>query len=163
MASRRSGIEEKAEAMLTPIAEENGVRVYDVEYVKEGADHYLRCYIDKDGGVNIGDCENVSRAMSDALDADDFIPDAYILEVSSPGLGRALTKDRHFEASLGEEVEGSTFRPYDEGKSKAFSGILKAYDKTSVTIGLQDEENGEGKELVLERKNISGIRLKLDF
>ena len=86
--SKRETYESKTEALLTPIAEANGVEIYDVEYVKEGADWYLRAYIDKPDGVNIQDCENVSRALSDALDKDDFIEDAYILEVSSPGLGR---------------------------------------------------------------------------
>ena len=93
------------------IAEANGVSVYDVEYVKEGSDYYLRAYIDKPAGVTIQDCENVSRALSDELDREDFIPEAYILEVSSPGLGRALKKDKHLQASLGEEVtvrEGDT-------------------------------------------------------
>lgn len=93
--SRRETYEERTEALLSPIVEQAGVAVYDVEYVKEGKDYYLRVYIDKPDGVNIQDCETVSRALSDALDAEDFIPDAYILEVSSPGLGRVLKKDRH--------------------------------------------------------------------
>ncbi len=83
--SRREEYEEKTERLLAPIAQANGVSVYDVEYVKEGRDCYLRAYIDKEGGVNIQDCENVSRQLSDVLDREDFIPDAYILEVSSPG------------------------------------------------------------------------------
>jgi len=103
--------EERAEALLAPIAAANGCEVYDVEYVKEGGSWYLRAFIDKAGGVNIVDCENVSRAFSGKLDEEDFIPDAYILEVSSPGLGRALKKDRHLEKSLGEEVEIKTYKP----------------------------------------------------
>ena len=90
--SRRETYEEKTEALLLPIVEKAGVAIYDVEYVKEGKDYYLRVYIDKPGGVNIQDCETVSRALSDVLDAEDFIPDAYILEVSSPGLGRVLKR-----------------------------------------------------------------------
>lgn len=155
--ARQSKIEEQAEALLTPIAERFGVRVYDVDYSKEGPDYYLRLYIDKDGGVNIGDCENVSRAMSDALDEHDFIQDAYTLEVSSPGLGRTLTKDRHFAQSIGEKVEGTTYKPFD-GKNKSFDGILQAFTEESVTIA--DET---GKEMILPRKDIAKIRLQIEL
>ena len=107
--SKRVTYEEKTEALLLPIVSPLGIEIYDVEYVKEGSDYYLRAYIDKPGGVNIIDCETVSRALSDALDRDDFIPDAYILEVSSPGLGRSLKKDKHLQKSIGEEVEIKVF------------------------------------------------------
>lgn len=153
--SRRETYEERTEALLSPIVEQAGVAVYDVEYVKEGKDYYLRVYIDKPDGVNIQDCETVSRALSDALDAEDFIPDAYILEVSSPGLGRVLKKDRHLEQSLGEEVEIKTYKPID--KTKEFSGILKAYDAATITI----EEDGSPR--VFERQDIATVRLALDF
>ena len=93
--SKGRTIETRTEEVLAPIAEANGVEIYDVEYVKEGSDWYLRAYIDKPEGVNILDCENVSRALSDKLDEEDFIDDAYILEVSSPGLGRTLKNDKH--------------------------------------------------------------------
>ena len=86
--SKRETYEMRTEQLLAPIAEQHKVEIYDVEYVKEGSEWYLRAYIDKPEGVNINDCENVSRALSDALDAEDYIADAYILEVSSPGLGR---------------------------------------------------------------------------
>jgi len=156
--AKQSKLEERAEQLLEPVAQRFGVRVYDVEYCKEGPDYFLRCYIDKDGGVNIGDCENVSRVLSDILDADDFIPNAYVLEVSSPGLGRSLTKDRHFAASIGEEVEGTLFRAAEETDSKSFQGILKAFDADTVSI-----EAADGTALVLERKNISKISLTIDF
>ena len=103
--SRRADYESKTEALLMPIAQRWGVSIYDVEYVKEGSEYYLRAYIDKPEGVTIQDCENVSRALSDELDREDFIPDAYILEVSSPGLGRTLKKDKHLQAALGQQVE----------------------------------------------------------
>ena len=93
--------------------------------------------------------------MSDALDREDFIADAYILEVSSPGLGRTLKKDRHLEKSLGEEVEIKTYKPID--KQKEFAGILKAFDKDTITIA---EESGER---VLNRAEIALVRLALDF
>ena len=98
--SKREDYENRTEELLTPIAEVSQVEIYDVEYVKEGSDYYLRAYIDKPEGVNILDCENVSRALSEALDKADFIPDAYILEVSSPGLGRTLKKDTTLHSSL---------------------------------------------------------------
>ena len=114
--SERKGYEEKVEQLLLPITQEYGVSIYDVEYVKEGADYYLRAYIDKEGGVTIDDCENVSRKLSDALDKDDFIAQAYILEVSSPGLGRTLKKDRHLEQSIGKDVELKLFEAIDGTK-----------------------------------------------
>lgn len=153
--SKRETYESKTEALLTPIAEACGVEIYDVEYVKEGADWYLRAYIDKADGVNIQDCENVSRALSDALDKDDFIEDAYILEVSSPGLGRTLKKDKHFEKSLGCEVELKTYKAID--KVKEFSGVLKAYDATSITLEI------EGEEKVFAKSDVALVRLAFDF
>ena len=156
--SKTAKTAERAEEILAPIAASCGVRVYDVEYVREGGDCFLRCYIDKDGGVTIEDCEAVSRLLSDALDAADFIPEAYTLEVSSPGLGRTLTKDRHFVQSIGEEVEGTLFRPMAEKGPKAFSGILRSFTADTVTL-----EEEDGSEIVLERKNIAKIRLAIDF
>ena len=163
--SKRETYESKTEQLLYPIAGKYGVEIYDVEYVKEGKDWYLRAYIDKPEGVNIVDCENVSRALSDALDVEDFIPDAYILEVSSPGLGRALKKDRHLEKSLGAEVEIKTYKPIDG--QKEFAGILKAYDADTVTIlqgeGSAEEDPEESGERIFTRTDIALIRLALDF
>lgn len=153
--SRRETYEEKTESLLSPIVERFGVEVYDVEYVKEGKEYYLRVYIDKPEGVNIQDCENVSRALSDALDDADFIPDAYILEVSSPGLGRVLKKDKHLEKSLGEAVELKAYKPIDG--QKEFEGMLRAYDAESVTI----EVNGDLRRF--DRPDIATIRLALDI
>ncbi len=153
--SKREDYESRTEALLLPIAEQNGVSIYDVEYVKEGADYYLRAYIDKLEGVNIVDCENVSRALSDALDKEDFIPDAYILEVSSPGLGRSLKKDKHLAASIGEEVELKLFKAQD--KVKEFVGVLESFDENSITI------NMEGTTRSFTRSDIALIRLTLDF
>lgn len=147
--------ERRTEELLLPIAQAAGVSVYDVEYVKEGSDWYLRAYIDKPEGVNINDCEKVSRALSDRLDEEDFIPDAYILEVSSPGLGRTLKKEKHLEQSIGEEVELKTYKPVD--KQKSFFGVLKAFDKHTLTI------ETEGTERVFARNEVALIRLALDF
>ncbi len=165
--SKRETYESRTEQLLSPITEQYGVEIYDVEYVKEGSDWYLRAYIDKPEGVNIVDCENVSRALSDVLDAEDFIPDAYILEVSSPGLGRTLKKDRHLEKSLGEAVEIKTYKPIDGRKE--FAGILIAYDADTVTIeepetaGNGDGETETGTKRILNRKEAALIRLALDF
>ena len=153
--SKREDYEARTESLLAPIAEANGVEIYDVEYVKEGSDYYLRAYIDKPDGVNILDCENVSRALSDVLDREDFIPDAYILEVSSPGLGRTLKKANHLAKSIGQDVEIRLFKPVE--KRKEFAGRLERFDESTVTI---TDESGERS---FERANIALIRLALDF
>ena len=153
--SRRETYEQRTEELLKPIAEENGVEIYDVEFVKEAGEYYLRAYIDKEGGVNIGDCEAVSRKLSDELDKEDFIEEGYILEVSSPGLGRTLKKDRHLEKSIGEEVEIKLYKPID--KVKEFTGILKSFDEKSITITENDEDR------TFERSGIAKIRLTFDF
>ena len=153
--SRREEYEAKTEKLLEPIAKANQVSIYDVEYVKEGSDYYLRAYIDKPGGVNIQDCENVSRALSDALDREDFIPDAYILEISSPGLGRTLKKDKHLQASIGQEVEIKLYQAID--KCKEFSGVLESFDQNIVAI--KDGDNVR----TFERKDIALIRLAFHF
>ncbi len=153
--SKRETIEKWFEEILTPIAVQNGVDIYDVEYVKEAGDYYLRAYIEKEGGVNIGDCENVSRALSDVLDAEDFIEDAYTLEVSSPGLGRTLKKDRHLEKSIGEKVELKTYKPIDG--QKEFEGVLKAFTADSLTIEVNETDK------TFSRADVSLIKLALDF
>lgn len=153
--SKKETYETRTEELLRSITEANHVEIYDVEYVKEGSEWFLRAYIDKESGVDIDDCVAVSRALSDKLDEEDFIEEAYTLEVSSPGLGRVLKKDRHLEKSLGKEVEIKTYKPID--KCKEFSGSLKAYDADSVTI------ETEGQEKVFTRADIAVIRLALDF
>lgn len=153
--SRRETYEGKAEELLLPIAQKHGVSIYDVEYVKEGSDFYLRAFIDKAEGVGINDCENVSREFSDVLDKADFIDDSYILEVSSPGLGRTLKKDRHFANSIGQDVEIKLFKAQDG--SKEFEGNLIRFDEVSVTVSINNEER------TFSRSDIAIIRLALDF
>lgn len=148
--------EQKTEALLLPMMEEHHFELVDVEFVKEAGTWFLRAYIDKPGGITIDDCELISRALSDQLDKDDFIEEAYILEVSSPGLGRPLKKDKDLERSLGESVDVRLFRAID--RQKEFTGILKAWDKETVTLEFEDEA-----ELVIERANIALIRLAFDF
>lgn len=153
--SRRETYEAKTEELLLPIAEACEVEIYDVEYVKEGSDFYLRAYIDKPGGVDILDCEKVSRALSDKLDEVDFIEDAYILEVSSPGLGRTLKKEKHFLKSMGQEVELKTYKPID--KCKEFVGILENYDQGNVTLKMED------KTVTFQKADIALVKLTIDF
>lgn len=153
--AKRDTYEQKTEELLLPITTKHNVEIYDVEFVKEAGEWYLRAYIDKEGGVNILDCEAVSRELSDALDVADYIEESYILEVSSPGLGRTLKKDKHLEKSLGEEVEIKTYKPID--KCKEFAGILKAYDKDTITIDCNEQE------MIFQRADIAVVRLALDF
>ena len=154
--SRREEYEQKAEEILQPIVDANGFELVDVEYVKEGGTWYLRAYIDKPGGITVDDCELVSRAANDILDEKDFVEDSYVFEVSSPGLGRPLKKEKDFARSIGEEVEIRTFRPIN--RQKEFVGILNAYDRESVTIELED-----GEMMQISRSDIALIRLAFDF
>lgn len=154
--SKRESYEKRTEEILIPITEEHGCELVDVEYVKEGGTWYLRAYIDKPGGVSINDCEAVSRKLSDILDEEDYIDDSYIMEVSSPGLGRPLKKEKDFKRSLGEEVELRTYRMID--KQKEFTGILKSYDDDSVTVAFED-----GTERNFDKGDIALIRLAFDF
>lgn len=154
--AKRETYEAKAEALITPIVEANNFELVDVEYVKEGSTWYLRAYIDKEGGISVNDCELVSRAFSDLLDRDDFIEDAYILEVSSPGLGRPLKKDKDFKRSIGSDVEIRLYKPIN--KKKEDEGVLVSYDETTVTI-----EHEDGEQVTYERQAIALIRLAFDF
>ena len=154
--SKREVYEQKTEQLLQPIVDEYGFELVDVEYVKEAGTWYLRAYIDKEGGIAIDDCELVSRALSEKLDELDFIEDSYILEVSSPGLGRPLKKDKDFNRNLGNEVEVRLYKAIN--KQKEFVGILTAFDKDTVTI-----EQEDGEEIIFNRQEIALIRLALDF
>ena len=149
-------IEIRAEELLLPILEENGFEYVDVEYVKEGKDRYLRAYIDKEGGISIDDCEKVSRAFEEKLDEEDLIKDAYILEVSSPGLTRPLKKERDYARNLGRLIEIHTYKPKDG--QKEFTGILKSFDGSIVTV-----EVDEDLDMVFERTEISLIRQYFEF
>lgn len=152
---KRAEIEQRSEALVLPILKECGFELWDVEYVKEGANYYLRVYIDKPGGITIDDCVTVSRAFEQSLDEEDFIADAYILEVSSPGLGRQLKRERDFERSIGSLVEIRLYQPLDG--QKEWTGVLQAYDAETVTLELED------KELKLKRSDLALIRLAFDF
>lgn len=154
--SKRETYEQRTEELISPIIEQNQFELVDVEYVKEGGTWYLRAYIDKPGGITVDDCEVVSRALSDLLDKHDFIEDAYVLEVSSPGLGRPLKKEKDFARSIGEEVDVRTFRAISH--QKEFTGILRDYDKEKIVLEMEDQEL-----LEIARTDIALIRLSFDF
>ena len=154
--TKRESYESRTEQFLLPLMEEYHFELVDVEYVKEAGTWYLRAYIDKEGGIAINDCEMVSRRLSDWLDREDFIEDSYVLEASSPGLGRPLKKDKDFARSIGKEVDVRLYRLRDG--SKDFTGILTQYDKESVTIELED-----GSSMQIGRPEIALIRLAFDF
>ena len=154
--SRRETYEKRAEQLLAPIVQQFGFELVDTEYVKEAGNWYLRGYIDKPGGITVDDCEAYSRAFEVKLDAEDLIEDAYILEVSSPGLGRPLKKEKDYIRAMGKEIELRTYKPIE--KQKEFFGTLKAYDKDSVTI--LDED---GQEMQFQKKDLALIRMAIDF
>jgi ribosome maturation factor RimP len=154
--AKREIYEQKTEEILLPIVAEYDFELVDVEYVKEGSTWYLRAYIDKPGGITVNDCEMVSRRLSNILDEKDYIEDSYVMEISSPGLGRPLKKEKDFKRSLGREVEIRTYCMID--KSKEFIGILKDYDDKTVTI-----EPDDGTLKTFERGDIALIRLAFDF
>ena len=148
--------EKRTEELITPILEENHFELVDVEYVKEGGTWYLRAYIDKEGGITVNDCEAVAREMNEILDKEDFVEDSYVFEVSSPGLGRPLKKEKDYVRSMGKEVEIRTYRAIN--REKEFYGILSAYDENTVTIKTEDET-----EMMFEKSDIALIRLAFDF
>lgn len=150
---KRAEIELHCTELVTPILEKLSFELVDVEYVREASEYYLRVYIDKEKGIDIDDCVTVSRALEAKLDEADKMEDAYILEVSSPGLTRPLKKNKDFARSIGKLVEGRLFRA--QAGTKEFGGILEAFDDETVTIVLENEDTP----VVLERSNISTIRL----
>lgn len=154
--SKREEYEARTEALLLPIMEEMHFELVDVEYVKEGSTWYLRAYIDKEGGITVNDCEAVARRMNDLLDEEDFISDSYVFEVSSPGLGRPLKKEKDYVRSMGKELEIRTYHAIN--RQKEFYGVLTAYTDDTVTICTEEDE-----ELTFQKNEIALIRLAFDF
>ncbi len=150
------GIAERVCAIITPTAEELGYYLWNVEYVKEGADHILRVTIDNDEGITIEDCERMTRAIDPILDEHDPIPDTYLLEVSSPGIERELTRDDHFALCVGEKVEVRLFAPVDG--SRVWVGIL---GETDTEGGIPVETAGVTR--IFPRAAISKVRTVFDF
>ena len=154
--SKADVYEARTESLILPVLEEKNFELVDVEYVKEGGTYYLRAYIDKEGGITINDCEYVARIMNEILDREDYIPDSYTFEVSSPGLGRPLNKEKDYVRNMNKEVEIRTYRSIN--KSKEFYGLLKAYDQDTETITDED-----GNDTTFSRSDIALIRQALDF
>ena len=154
--SKRETYETRTEELITPILDRMNFELGGVEYVKEGGTWYLRAYIDKEGGITVNDCEAVAREMNEILDREDFVEDSYVFEVSSPGLGRPLKKEKDYIRSMGREVEIRTYRAIN--REKEFYGILSAYDENTVTIKTED-----GTEMTFEKSDIALIRLAFDF
>lgn len=152
---KRTEVEQRCEALVQPILDEHHYELWDVEYVKEGSNYYLRVYADKEGGITIDDCVTISRALEAKLDEEDFIEEAYILEVSSPGLGRPLRRERDFEKSLGAEVEVKLYKAWNG--EKEFTGILKSYTKDTVLLALDEDEHE------FQKNEIALIRLAIDL
>lgn len=144
-------VTETVAALALPVVEAAGCSLWDVEYVKEAGQWFLRLYIDKEEGVSIEDCEAVSRPMSDLLDEADPIEGSYVFEVSSAGADRVLKTPEHFEQFMDAEVEVKLYRPR-EGR-KEFVGLLRSYADGDVTLDI----NGQDTEFT--KKEIALVRL----
>lgn len=142
--------------MVEPIAAEQGVELVDVEYIKEGGQYILRVYLDKSGGITIDDCQQVSNILSDLLDEKDPIPEAYLLEVSSPGIDRPLKKDADFVRFAGQKVDISTYAPVN-GLKKKFTAELVGLEDNKIVVLVN------GERLSLERDQVSQVRLAVEF
>lgn len=151
--SKKVNTAQAVEELVKPIAEEMGLRIWDVKFVKEGAMWYLRIFIDKDSGVSIEDCENLTRAIDKPLDDLDPIEQNYCLEVSSPGIERELVKEEHFDEFLSAPVMLKLHRP-DENGEKEIKGTLTAHDKESVTVMTET-----GRQYVIKKKDCVYIKL----
>ena len=145
-----ANIEERVEKLLQSKINELGYELYDVEYAKEGKNYFLRIFIDKDGGIDLEDCEKVNDGIMDLLDEADYIKEQYFLEVSSPGIERILRKDKHLEKNIGTEINIKLFKK-DENGNKEYQGILKSFNENEIE--LEDD-------IKIERKNIAQIKTK---
>lgn len=145
-----ANIESKIEKLIAPHIEKLGYELYDVEYVKEGKDYFLRIYIENKKGISLDDCEKVSNEITDILDKEDYIKEQYFLEVSSTGVEKILKKDKHLRANIGVEVQVKLFKPIN--KIKQFQGILEDFNENEVILETKEEI------MALERKNISQIK-----
>lgn len=143
---------ETVESIVKPFADELGLELWDVTFKKEGADWYLRIFIDKDGGVSIDDCVDLTHAVTKPIDEADPISQSYMLEVCSPGVERELKRDCHFEKYVGSPVMMRTIRPIDGVRD--FNGILSAYENGMVTVKLKD-----GSEITVNKKETSYVKL----
>ena len=152
-----ASIEERVENLIQKPIEDLGYSLYDVQYVKEGQNYFLRVFIEKEEGtIDLNDCEKVNDGINDILDTADYIKEQYFLEVSSTGIEKVLRKNKHLQAHLGEEIEIKLFKPV-EGK-KEFTGTLEGFDENNVTLKIEDNSN-----INLARKDISLIKTVYDW
>ena len=152
--ARKENIEQQVEKIVLELLEgQSEIEMVDVEYVKE-RDWYLRVFIDKEGGIEIDDCQALSEKLEERLDAEDFITDSYILEVSSPGIDRVLRKQRDFQREQGKKVDVSLYAPLEGSTEKEFTGVLNGSDEACITL------DGE---LQLPLEKVAQIRLHIDF
>lgn len=148
-----SRITEIVSELARPVVEEAGCRLWDVEYVREAGDWYLRIYIDKDGGVSIDDCERISRKLDPLLDEADPIPDSYVFEVGSAGAERELKRPGDFEQFMGSDVQVRLYQPV--GGSKVYDGVLRGYEDGRVTIAAGKKEHS------FEKSQVAQVRLRV--
>ncbi|WP_122646891.1 ribosome maturation factor RimP [Enterococcus mediterraneensis] len=156
-----STVVETVTDLVTPILEEQNFELVEVEFVKEGKSWFLRVFIDKEGGIDIEECAYVSEKLSEKLDAcdPDPIPQAYFLEVSSPGAERPLKKESDYEKALGEYIHVSFYQPVDG--EKQYEGFLQSFDDDKMTMKVRIKTRE--KEITFERKNIAKARLAIQF
>ncbi len=152
--SKGGAVCEAVRALAEPVAQACGVDIWDVRYQKEGAEWYLRIFIDKEDGVSIDDCEAVSRGLDEPLEKNDPIKDAYILEVSSPGLERELIRMEHFERFLGADIMVHLIRPM-EVLGRDFCGVLTSHDKETFTV---TDHSGENT-VTVNKKDAAWVKL----
>lgn len=147
----KSGVAAKVRQLAGPLAQELGLRLWDVQYAKEGAEWVLKLIIDKDGGVGIDDCVDMTHAIDPVLDAEDPVPQEYVLEVSSPGPDRKLTRPEHFAAYLGQPVRARLIRPLEDG-ARELEGLLLEYDGAQLEMQLDEETS-----VTLEKKELAWV------
>ena len=151
-----ASIEERVETLIKPKIESIGYELYDVEYVKEGKNYFLRIFIDNIKGIDLNDCEKVNNEINGVLDNANYIKEQYFLEVSSLGIERILRKDKHLGSNIGKEVDIKLFKKDETGKKEKI-GILKEFNDEYIII----QDNNE--EIKIERKNISQIKIKYNW
>ena len=149
---KKGNVSQRVWEMCGPLAQELGLSLWDVQFVKEGADWFLRVFIDKEGGVSIDDCVDMTHALSPVLDREDPIPQEYLLEVSSPGLERRLTRPEHFAAYVGRPVRARLIRPLENGQRELCGILLRAEEGGQLEIQLDEETS-----VTVEKKECSSI------
>ena len=152
----KKSIEAAIEELVSPIVDDKGFEIVDIEYVKEAGEYYLRVFLDKDGGISLNDCEAVSRELSEILDVKDPIKDNYFLEVSSPGLDRPLKKDKDFVRYQGRDVEIKLYKPLNG--SKQFEGELVGLNEDKNIVVIIDDN-----EVEFNKKDVALVRLAIKF